>query len=111
MNQVTVAELLKAIRNEKAGDLSATELEIIFEYRRHGDYMNSFLVSLGDLGRKDIRHEQGDTGTTRSFSDAKQFIEGFHLPYDLITGNYDLEGLQAWKNYFNKEKPYFSREI
>lgn len=43
-------------------------------------------MSLGDLGRKDIRHTQGDAGTTKSFVDAKTFFDGFGgIDYDLVT--------------------------
>ena len=83
--------------------------------------MNCHLVSLGDLGRKDIRHEPGDAGTTKSFLDAKEYFQGFNLPYDLITGNHDLEGLdefdtdegnlRAWMDCFDKSVPYFSKKI
>ena len=43
-------------------------------------------MSLGDLGRKNILHEQGDAGTTKSFVDAKTFFDGFGgIDYDLVT--------------------------
>lgn len=88
--------------------------------------MRSHLVSLGDLGRKDIRHEPGDAGTTQSFRDAKAFLDGFAgIPYNLVTGNHDLGGLdefdsdagnlQAWMNVFGMSKdayaPGFCRQV
>ena len=54
--------------------------------RKRNKYLQSHLVSLGDLGRKDIRHEQGDAGTTKSFVDAKAYFDAFEgIPYDLVT--------------------------
>lgn len=38
------------------------------------------LVSLGDLGA------YGDAGTTTCFEHAKAYLEGYHLPYNLVTG-------------------------
>jgi hypothetical protein len=97
-------------------------LEILLQEKKQGsNFINCHLVSLGDLGRKDIRHEPGDAGTTQSFLDAKEYLDSFHLPYDLVTGNHDLEGLdefdtdlanlQAWMKCFAKTKPYFSKQI
>jgi hypothetical protein len=44
-----------------------------------GDLMKCNVVSLGDLGRKDIRHEH--------------FFDGFEFPCELVSGDRDLEGL------------------
>lgn len=38
------------------------------------------LVSLGDLGA------YGDAGTTTCFEHAKAYLEGYHLPFNLVTG-------------------------
>jgi len=118
---ITVDNLIEKNQLNRAGDLSANQLEMLLEKKRQGIFMNSSLVSLGDLGRKDIRHEPGDAGTTKSFVDAKDFLDGFSLPYDLVTGNHDLEGLdefdtdegnlQAWMDCFEKDKPYFAKQI
>lgn len=74
-----------------ASDLSTDQLRLLLEQRVAED-----LVSLGDLNRKDIRHEPGDAGTTKSFEDAKSFLGGFSLPFDLATGNHNLEGLDEF---------------
>ena len=120
---ITVKSMLADLEETKAGALSAEQLEIVLERKRHGDLMKSFVVSLGDLGRKDIRHEPGDAGTTKSFQDAKEFLDSFEgLPYDIVAGNHDLEGLdefptsdalnlQAWMDVFGKTTPQFSRVI
>eukprot|EP00979_Chaetoceros_neogracilis_P005516 scaffold1000_cov252-Chaetoceros_neogracile.AAC.6 len=114
-------QIIQTLKQCPAGDLNAAQLEMLLEEKVQGDLMHCHLVSLGDLGRKDIRHEPGDAGTTKSFRDAKEFLEGFNLPYDLITGNHDLEGLdefdtdegnlRAWMDCFNKSVPYFANVI
>lgn len=48
------------------------------------------LVSLGDLGA------YGEAGTTASFELAKDYLDGFGLGYNLVTGNHDLEGMQQF---------------
>lgn len=112
---------LNAICQKPGGSLNEEELQILLASKKNR-FLRSHIVSLGDLGRKDIRHEQGDAGTTKSFMDAKAFFDGFDgIPYDLVTGNHDLEGLdefdtdegnlQAWMDCFDKTKPYFSRKI
>lgn len=120
----TVKQLVEELQDVPVGDLSLNQLEMFLERKRMGDrvdLMKSFLVSLGDLGRKDIRHEPGDAGTTKSFEDAKEFLEGFQVPYNLVTGNHDLEGLdefatdesnlEAWMSCFGMNQPQFSRYI
>ncbi len=119
--ELTVGEMITQLESTNAGELTETQLEMVLEKKKQGELFNSYLVSLGDLGRKDIRHEPGDAGTTKSFIDAKEFLDGFHLPYDLVTGNHDLEGLdefktdednlQAWMDCFNKDTSYFSRQV
>ena len=120
-NEITVNEIIQDIKDIPAKDLTESQLEILLEHTRNGQLMKCHLVSLGDLGRKDIRHEPGDAGTTKSFYDAKEFFNGFSVPYDLVTGNHDLEGLdeftsdednlQAWMDCFDKENPYFCTQI
>lgn len=120
-SNLSVDRIIDKIKECPAGDLSANQLEMLLEQKRQGDFMNCHLVSLGDLGRKDIRHEPGDAGTTKSFLDAKEFLNGFSLPYDLVTGNHDLEGLdefdtdesnlEAWMDCFEKPDAYFSKQI
>jgi len=120
-DEIRVDEILGQIEHCPAGDLSVNQLEMLLQFKKQGKNMNCHMVSLGDLGRKDIRHEPGDAGTTKSFHDAKEFLDTFQLPYDLVTGNHDLEGLdefdtdegnlQAWMDCFDKSVPYFSKQI
>lgn len=116
------------------GTLTAEQLSELLSYRLSNPLPESpvpsaspRLVSLGDLGRKDIRHEPGDAGTTLSFELAKEYLGGFGLPYDVITGNHDLEGmdefstdgenLEAFTKFFQSDaaapegKPYWAREV
>jgi len=120
--EITVKDVIREIEDARAKDLSPSQLEMLLSYRRDGDLMKCHLVSLGDLGRKDIRHEPGDAGTTKSFQDAKTYLGGFDgVPYELVTGNHDLEGLdefatdrdnlQAWMDCFDKPTPYFCKQI
>ncbi len=118
---LNVDDMIAEMDKVSAGTLSETQLEMLLERKRQGEYMNSYMVSLGDLGRKDIRHEPGDAGTSKSFIDAKHFLDGFTIPYDLVTGNHDLEGLdefktdednlKAWLDCFGKKTSYFSKVI
>ncbi|KAL7571978.1 hypothetical protein ACA910_001637 [Epithemia clementina (nom. ined.)] len=124
----TVKDVIEGIQQARAGDLSVDQLEILLAYKKAttppgggGGLLQTFLVSLGDLGRKDIRHEPGDAGTTKSFLDAKEFLDGFGMPYDVVSGNHDLEGLdefdtdaanlQAWMDCFQKPTPQFCRYV
>lgn len=117
----TIKQLIDNMKDVPASQLSVHQLMILLEHKRQGDFLNCHMVSLGDLGRKDIRHEPGDAGTTKSFLDAKEFLDSFGLQYDLVTGNHDLEGLdefktdeenlQAWMNVFQKDTPYFKKYI
>jgi hypothetical protein len=81
-------DALHALRQRPAGELSVSELELLLDAKREGELLDAHLVSLGDLGRKDIRHEPGDAGTTKCFEDAKAYFDGFApLPLSIITGN------------------------
>ncbi len=72
-------------------------------------------MSLGDLGA------YGEAGTTASFELAKEYLDGFGLGYNLVTGNHDLEGmqqfdtdlenLQEWQRVFGLKKPYFCHQV
>ncbi|GAX21110.1 hypothetical protein FisN_1Lh215 [Fistulifera solaris] len=120
-SSMSVKETIDSLQNTRAGDLSSDQLELLWKYKQQGDWLNTFMVSLGDLGRKDIRHEPGDAGTVLSFQMAKEFLDGFQMPYNLVTGNHDLEGLdefasdeenlKAWMDCFHLETPYFKRYI
>jgi hypothetical protein len=115
------AEYLKRLEKTPAGDLTTAQLEHLLQSRHQHQQPATVVVSLGDLGRKEIRHEPGDAGTTKSFEDAKDYLDGFEIPYDLITGNHDLEGLdefesdqanlKAWMDCFDKKMPQFSRYV
>lgn len=120
-SDLTVKSMIQELEDNRAGDLSVSQLEMLLSRRQDGELMHCHLVSLGDLGRKDIRHEQGDAGTTKSFKDSKEFLDGFGVPYELVTGNHDLEGLDefstddanlgAWMDCFGKSTPYFCKQI
>jgi len=56
---MTYDEMIIELKKEEAGKLSYSQLEMLMEHQRQGTFANSVLVSLGDLGRKDIRHEPG----------------------------------------------------
>ncbi|CAN0162271.1 unnamed protein product [Ascophyllum nodosum] len=76
---------------------------------------NVHVVSLGDLGA------YGSAGTTASFELAREYLEGFQAPLDVISGNHDLEALDefptdgenlmAFQNAFSKETPQFATVI
>jgi len=76
---------------------------------------NSWVVSLGDLGA------YGSAGTTENFKFSKEYLDGFGIPFELVTGNHDLEGLDefetdeenlhAWMKCFGKVTPQFCVEI
>lgn len=123
-DDVSVRTVLDELADVPAGELDEGQLEMMLRHRRDGgDLANCNLVSLGDLGRKDIRHEPGDAGTTASFEAARDFLDGFGLPgpYDLVTGNHDLEGLDefdtdeanlaAWSECFGRDAPHFARRV
>lgn len=82
--------VVESIRERPGGELTEEELKILLALKTDR-YLGSHLVSLGDLGRKDIRHEQGDAGTTKSFEDAKSYFDGFGIDYDLVTVSVKIE--------------------
>jgi len=73
------------------------------------------MVSLGDVGA------YGSAGTTESFKFTHEWLAGFGCPYDIVTGNHDLEGinefetdaanLARWMEIFAKDTPQFCTEI
>jgi hypothetical protein len=78
-------ETFTAMCEIPGGELTEEELLMLLA-RKRNKHPLSHMVSLGDLGRKDIRHKQGDAGTTKSFVDAKAYFDGFEgIPYDLVT--------------------------
>ena len=117
-------EYLQSLRHCQAGELTAEQLQLLLNHKQDGEFCQTHIVSLGDLGRgkKNSHHEPGDAGTSKCFEDAKHYLDGFaRIPYDLVTGNHDLEGLgefetdeanlQAWMDCFNKPTPQFHRYI
>jgi hypothetical protein len=89
-----------------------------------GNRPNSAVVSLGDLGESKPVY-QGSTelfaGTTGCFNLAREYFDGFKVPFEVIGGNHDLEGidefptdevnLDAFMNILGKPTPHFMREI
>jgi hypothetical protein len=110
-----------ALRARPAGELSLVDLELLVDTARAGELLDAHVVSLGDLGRKDIRNEPGDAGTSLCFEEAKAYFDGFApLPLSIVTGNHDLEGLsefetdeanlEAWLKAFGLDTPYWSKQ-
>mmetsp|Transcript_5592 Transcript_5592/g.9521 ORF Transcript_5592/g.9521 Transcript_5592/m.9521 type:complete len:581 (+) Transcript_5592:60-1802(+) len=85
------------------------------------------IVSLGDLGEsKNCGHNpESDSelfaGTTQCHEMAAEFLGSFDVPYDVVGGNHDLEGLDEFETdeenlntyltAHNKETPQFCREV
>lgn len=89
---------------------------------KHG---NVALVSLGDLGEsKSVRPQETSelfAGTTECHELAAEFLSSFGVPYEVVGGNHDLEGLdefstdkanlEMYLRVHNKPTPHFFREI
>jgi len=87
--------------------------------------VNTCLVSLGDLGEsKSVRPDETDelfAGTTECHEMAAEFLSSFGVPYEVIGGNHDLEGidefatdqenLEAFLRIHKKETMQFVRQI
>mmetsp|Transcript_56201 Transcript_56201/g.99319 ORF Transcript_56201/g.99319 Transcript_56201/m.99319 type:complete len:678 (-) Transcript_56201:306-2339(-) len=83
------------------------------------------LVSLGDLGEsKSVRPEETQelfAGTTECHELAAEFLSSFGVPYEVIGGNHDLEGidefstdeenLAAFNRIHKKETMQFARQV
>jgi hypothetical protein len=85
------------------------------------------LVSLGDLGEsKNCDHNPDNpfelfAGTTKCHTMAAEFLNNFEVPYEVIGGNHDLEGIDEFdtdaKNLrrflkaHNKTTPQFCRQV
>ena len=98
----------KSIINDKNGNLR----------------LNTCVVSLGDLGESQPVHPESKeifSGTTGSFKLAREYLDGFGAPFEVIGGNHDLEGieefatdetnLEAYLKVLGKETPQFKRLI
>lgn len=61
------------------------------------------------------------TGTTGCFKLAREYLDGFNVPFEVVGGNHDLEGIDefptdesnmdAYLSILNKPTPQFIREI
>lgn len=89
-----------------------------------GERPNSAVVSLGDLGESKPVYEGTSelfAGTTGCFKLAREYFDGFKVPFEVIGGNHDLEGidefptdksnLDAYLDILGKPTAYFKREI
>ena len=88
---------------------------------------NVALVSLGDLGEsKNCDHNPANpselfAGTTICHEMAAEFLGSFGVPYEVIGGNHDLEGIDEFKTdeenlevfmkCHGKESPQFCRQV
>jgi len=89
------------------------------------DHGNTALVSLGDLGEsKSVRPKETSelfAGTTECHAMAAEFLGSFGVPYEVVGGNHDLEGLdefstdeenlEMYMKMHNKPTPQFMRQI
>jgi len=108
------------------GDLHVDprDTEHLMEGREHMKATNpDFLVSLGDLGEsKDCTEtKQLYAGTTECFKLVRDYFDGFGVPFDVVGGNHDLEGidefdtdqenLEVFMKIMGKETPQFCHEV
>ena len=98
-------------------------LPIIEDAKSRG--VETALVSLGDLGEsKSVQPEETDelfAGTTACHELAAEFLSSFDVPYEVIGGNHDLEGidefptdeanLEAMLRIHKKPTMHFKRQI
>lgn len=116
-------EYVQSLGDALAKDLTAEQLHLVLSRKQDGEFCQTHMVSLGDLGRgkKNSRHEPGDAGTSQCFQDGKEYLDAYGIPYEIVTGNHDLEGLdefetdqdnlQAWMDCFGKTVPQFHKYI
>ena len=127
---------LQNIRDAILGDLhiDPRKMEDYYEGRSHflpviedatSRGVNAALVSLGDLGEsKSVRPEETQelfAGTSECHEMAAEFLSSFGLPYEVVGGNHDLEGidefrtddanLEAFLRIHGKPTPQFVRKI
>ena len=88
---------------------------------------NVAMVSLGDLGEsKNCEHNENNpselfAGTSLCHTIAAEFLSSFEVPYEVIGGNHDLEGIDEFRTdkqnldcfmkAHSKPTPQFCREI
>jgi len=97
---------------------------VLAEQKKH-DKVGAALVSLGDLGEsKSVRPKETQelfAGTTECHELANGFLSSFGVPYEVIGGNHDLEGidefktdeenLEAFLRIHKKPSPQFCRQV
>ena len=84
----------------------------------------SCVVSLGDLGEsKPVKPDSKElfAGTSDCFKLARDFLDGFKVPFEVVGGNHDLEGidefatdevnLAAYLKAFDKPAAQFRRDL
>jgi 3',5'-cyclic AMP phosphodiesterase CpdA len=100
-------------------------LPILEEAKKLQGDDNVALVSLGDLGEsKSVRPEETSelfAGTTECHELAAEFLGSFGVPYEVVGGNHDLEGidefdtdeanLEMFLRTHGKPTPHFKRQI
>jgi len=103
--------------------LDPRDLDQSFEGRDHFKKIfaetksNKFVVSLGDLGEsKDCSVPWGTkgsgslfAGTTACFELARSYLDGFGVPFDVVGGNHDLEGIDEFKTDEANLKVYLEK--
>ena len=90
----------------------------------NGNRPNSCVVSLGDLGEsKPVFPDSTElfSGTSKCFQLAREYLDGFKVPFEVVGGNHDLEGIDefptdgsnmaAYLKILGKPTPNFLREI
>mmetsp|Transcript_292 Transcript_292/g.656 ORF Transcript_292/g.656 Transcript_292/m.656 type:complete len:631 (+) Transcript_292:128-2020(+) len=93
----------------------------------YNDYSRVCMVSLGDLGEsKNCDHNPDNpfelfAGTTQCHEMASSYLGSFGVPYEVIGGNHDLEGidefdsdarnLRRFLTSHDKETPQFCRQV
>ena len=66
---------------------------------QNGNLPNSCVVSLGDLGEsKPVYPDTSElfSGTTGCFQLARDYLDGFKVPFEVVGGNHDLEGIDEF---------------
>jgi len=89
-----------------------------------GKRPNSVVVSLGDLGESKsvvAGSKELFAGTTGCFKLAREYLDGFKVPFEVVGGNHDLEGidefstdkenLAVFQKWFDKPTPWFKRQV
>lgn len=89
----------------------------------NGEKENAAVVSLGDLGESKDCTGSGSlfAGTSECFKLAREYLDSFKVPFEVIGGNHDLEGIDEFKTdqenlecylkAFDKPHAHFCREI